>query len=160
MFGQRLFPARRNTPRNNVVSPALTGVTLSNLRTVLTRGFGLEHAGVKCFGPVIGLMQCTSSFVVAYSSERALRALIEPTIDRFLRTQKLALSRRGAGVARVSRKFSFLNFGIEGCGNALLVGPSGGGIGRFLTGVGTVVHGGRTVERSGLVKLLGPIVAN
>lgn len=81
-------------------------------------------------------------------------------IRGFLRDQKLALSRRGAGVARVRRNFSFLKCGVHGCGKVLLVGPSGGDLGKFVRGVEKVVSSGGNDGRRSLVELLGPMVIN
>lgn len=109
--------------------------------------------------PGMRLMHCTSSFVVANEDGRTLRR-VGPLMISFLGREKLALSRRGAGVARVSSKFSFLKCGVQGCGKMLLVGPSGGDLGGFVRGVQKVVSSGGKDGRRSLVELLGPIVAN
>lgn len=61
-------------------------------------------------------------------------------------------------MARVRRKFSFLKFGVEGCGNGFVAGPSGGDQGEFLSGIHRVISGGGSSGRRSLVQLLGPIV--
>lgn len=108
----------------------------------------------------MGLVHCTSSFVVANQSGRLLRGRIGPVIVRFLGREKLALSRRGAAVAGVCSNFSFLNFGIEGFNGELCASPSGSTRGHFETGVNSVIGKRGVYGRRSLVQVLGPMVAN
>lgn len=98
---------------------------------------------------------------MATGSERAVRAIVLPLIHGFVTRHKLALSRRGAGVARVDRNFSFLNFGVHGFpGGALLARPSDSTGGHFYSGVHGIVRDGGATGRRSLVGVLGPVVAN
>lgn len=110
--------------------------------------------------PVIGLMQCTSSFVVAYRGHRALRGRVGPLITSFVTREKLSLSRRGAMVAGMHSNFSFLKFGVHGCNGRVLAGPAVGTRGHFVRGVHGMVGNGGNYGRRSLVEVLGTGVQN
>jgi RNA-directed DNA polymerase len=143
------YPTNKGTPQGGIASPVLMNLTLDGLELHLKLQFRKQKVNV---------VRYADDFIVTGDSKELLENKIKPSVENFLQTRGLFLSKEKTHITHIKDGFDFLGFNIRKFGEKLIIQPAKTNIKEVRTKIKTISRKFCQRKPEEIIKLLNLVI--
>jgi RNA-directed DNA polymerase len=141
-----IYPTRKGTPQDGIISPMIANMVLDGLEEVIRRAIPRRSR--------VNFIRYADDFRVTAKSRRLLEKYIIPVVRQFLAERGLTLSEEKCQIVFIRDGLTFLGQTFRKHGNTLHITPSKEGVLALLRKVGTLIRKYTSAPIAALIKTL------